>query len=296
MLLTGKKILVISPQDWSFLKLSKHHYAMELAKLDNEVFFLNPPKRFFEQRNSKIKSVGKGLNVVDFKWSFPLMIEKHIPYLYKLLLNRNIKKLKRLIGEIDIVWSFSSLFADLRVFGSELSVYHQVDNSHEPNYVATGDSADLIIGVTPEIVNRFKTKEAHLIEHGISSTFLDAAQGAKATAKTSNSIDFAYSGNLSIESLDKDLLMELISQRDDVNFHFFGSHNKEYPDFLRFYSFLQNRENVILHGQLSPEELAGHYQEMDGFLVCYDKRSSFAMGRIKLQIAIKYWSISVPER
>ena len=43
MQLTNKKILIISPQFWGKMLISKHHYAVELANRGNEVFFLNPP-------------------------------------------------------------------------------------------------------------------------------------------------------------------------------------------------------------------------------------------------------------
>lgn len=39
----NKTILIISPEPWGKMMISKHHYALELAKLGNEVYFLNPP-------------------------------------------------------------------------------------------------------------------------------------------------------------------------------------------------------------------------------------------------------------
>ena len=40
----GKKAIVVSPQSWGKMFISKHHYAVELSKLGYEVFFVNPPK------------------------------------------------------------------------------------------------------------------------------------------------------------------------------------------------------------------------------------------------------------
>ena len=39
-----KKAIVVSPQSWGKMFISKHHYAVELSKLGYEVFFVNPPK------------------------------------------------------------------------------------------------------------------------------------------------------------------------------------------------------------------------------------------------------------
>jgi len=38
-----KTIYVISPERWGTMKVSKHHYAMELAALNCRVFFIEPP-------------------------------------------------------------------------------------------------------------------------------------------------------------------------------------------------------------------------------------------------------------
>jgi len=41
--LRNKKVLVLSPQSWGKMRISKHHYALKLAALGNEVCFVNPP-------------------------------------------------------------------------------------------------------------------------------------------------------------------------------------------------------------------------------------------------------------
>ena len=41
--LRNKTILIISPQPWDHIAISKHHYANELAARNNTVYFLEPP-------------------------------------------------------------------------------------------------------------------------------------------------------------------------------------------------------------------------------------------------------------
>ncbi len=41
--LNNKKILVISPESYDHIPVSKHHFSSVLAQLGNKVFFLNPP-------------------------------------------------------------------------------------------------------------------------------------------------------------------------------------------------------------------------------------------------------------
>ena len=58
---SDKRILIISPEPWDHIPVSKHHYARKLAKLGNRVYFLNPPG----QQNS-LREDG-GVVVVDYK-------------------------------------------------------------------------------------------------------------------------------------------------------------------------------------------------------------------------------------
>jgi hypothetical protein len=55
--LSNKTILIISPQSWGNMFLAKHHYAIELAKHGNEVYFLNPPIDKIKKRSINIEKV-----------------------------------------------------------------------------------------------------------------------------------------------------------------------------------------------------------------------------------------------
>jgi hypothetical protein len=51
--LKNKTILVISPNNWGTMHISKHHYAIELARLGNSVYFLNPPNQEITFRKNR---------------------------------------------------------------------------------------------------------------------------------------------------------------------------------------------------------------------------------------------------
>ncbi len=53
-MLNDKTILIISPQEWGKMLLSKHHYALELAKAGNIFYFLNPPDKKAELNYNSI--------------------------------------------------------------------------------------------------------------------------------------------------------------------------------------------------------------------------------------------------
>ena len=46
--LKNKIILIISPNFWGDIHLTKHSYALEISKLGANVYFLNPPSRNFK--------------------------------------------------------------------------------------------------------------------------------------------------------------------------------------------------------------------------------------------------------
>src|SRR5438093_218809 len=53
---SGRNVIIISPEGWEHLFVSKHHYAIELAK-HNKVFFLNPPSRKFSIEKSRYENL-----------------------------------------------------------------------------------------------------------------------------------------------------------------------------------------------------------------------------------------------
>ena len=57
--LFNKAILILSPQAWGNMLLAKHHYAIELAKRGNDVYFLNPP----DNRHWSLKKAKKRITI-----------------------------------------------------------------------------------------------------------------------------------------------------------------------------------------------------------------------------------------
>ena len=65
--LKGKTILILSPQSWGKMFVSKHHYAIGLAKKGAVVYFLNPP----DQENHQPKGDITIMPSEQQKGSFP---------------------------------------------------------------------------------------------------------------------------------------------------------------------------------------------------------------------------------
>src|SRR5687768_3938179 len=100
--LVNKRILIISPERWDHIPVSKHHYARTLATYDNTVYFLNPPS----DRNLLQPAKGcENLMVVDYTTIRGI---NRLPRRLRDAVNsRIIKQIKTLCnGDFDVIWTF----------------------------------------------------------------------------------------------------------------------------------------------------------------------------------------------
>ena len=129
-MITGKRILLISPQSWGKMFVAKHHYALELARSNNEVYFLNPPSfKFPGSVQAAPLAAHPGLFLVDHRLFFPDVLRFRARPLFDALMKLHVKRLLRHIGKpFDIVWCFEpNLYSNLEWFGAPVKVYHPVD-------------------------------------------------------------------------------------------------------------------------------------------------------------------------
>ncbi len=108
--LKNKTILILSPQSWGKMFVSKHHYAVELARYGNTVYFLNPPE---QEKNSRTgieierAAMHPGLFIIHHRLSFPYNLKFRFKPLFHFLMKGHIKKLLHALEhEPDIIWSF----------------------------------------------------------------------------------------------------------------------------------------------------------------------------------------------
>ena len=269
--LTGKTILLISPQSWQGLFVSKHHYAIELAKKGNKVYFLEPPR---DEAWSITPTSYEGILVI--RYPLPKAIKGlrfHIRWVFDLFMKRYANSIIRRTGELDIVWCFEpNLFKDLRWFNAEFRLYHPVDNLIEKKHqLAVGMSADLIVSVAPNILDLFpNTVPKAFVNHGVAENFLNAG----VLNATTDQLRFAYIGNLLIKGLDIVQLSKVIENHPDLQFDFFGIQDKSKAhskhQVYTFIEFLEKQPNVNLCGLKKPNDLAKLLGNYNGYLICYN--------------------------
>ncbi|MDA9313029.1 hypothetical protein N9Q47_05495, partial [Vicingaceae bacterium] len=279
MKLVDKTIFILSPQDWEHIKVSKHHYAMALAYRGNDVYFVNPPQKGLKYLLIKKIKVQKNLTIVNHSLWFPYNLKFHFTSLFKFLLRIHIFRLKSLKSKIDLIWSFTALYPELNKFNSSKVIYHQVDNIMGPGYTEPAFTSNIVLGVAESILDRFNHNKKFLIEHGLSQWFIK--EEYYSWEKKNETINVCYCGNLALLSIDREIIKEIVSSYTAINFHFIGPFSDTDESFVRFKEMLEKAKNVKLYGKIEPKEIAELYVNMDAFLICYDRQSTFAQSRNK---------------
>jgi hypothetical protein len=276
---SGKTILIISPQEWSKMKISKHHYAIELKKMGNEVFFLNPSSKKVKPGECKLSFISdEGIKVIDYRPIFPMRFKFKFNSLYNLLIQLDIRRILKFIGKkIDVVWDFepNRQFPDLSKFKAGYKIYHPVDMTKHIN--SSTKNADIVLSVSDVILDLFNSNTPkYFINHGLNSIFSDFAKSYNnENLKQKDKVDIGYIGNLKMPVLNHSLIMALISAFPNCQFHFWGPHEKSASEHMSvevesFLNSLKNSENVILHGTRTSAELLDQSKNIDVFFWALD--------------------------
>jgi hypothetical protein len=262
--LVNKRILIISPEGWDHIPVSKHHYARTLATFNNTVYFLNPPSDLDQVQPAK---GCENLLVVDYT---TLRGINRLPRILRDAVNaRIIKKINRLCnGGFDIIWTFDSFrFQNLRLWKASLNIYHVVDVHSAPLENQLSESADVLLSVSQLIYDRFANQTKILkakINHGVAPYFFEASP-VKQNGHV-NQLKTGYIGNLDNWCLDRETLLRIVGENAGVDFHFIGPYKNDTP----LVAALQKSANCYLLGKVASEKLPALFRDLDLFLMCYN--------------------------
>lgn len=290
--LIDKTILIISPQAWGKMFVSKHHYAIELAKRGNRVYFLNPPNQVGATNTSTIEvkasDINSNLYLIRHQLFFPYRLKFRGLPIFHWLMQFHIKKLiKEINRPIDVIWSFdlNNLYPFMLFGNRPFKIFHPVDRPHNSPAINAAKGADVIFSVTNEILEYYGqfSIPKHFINHGVGQEFI--------TSKTrpyrkSSPTKVGFSGNLLRLDIDRNILLEIVEANSDCIFEFWGAYNLKQSNFggvidgatIDFITKLTNIPNVILHGAVSSYVLANAICNMDAFLICYDVQKDQSRG------------------
>lgn len=274
----NKVVLIISPQPWGTLWISKHHYALECSRHARMVYFLNPPDYSLDV-SVRIDPVPEAANikVISYRPFFPFVIRFHLRWLFNYLMIVQINRIRReIVTPINVVWCFDfNLFSDLRRWKAETRIFHPVDPLNHAYQAFPGETSDLVLSVSDSILKHFggqPTRSARL-DHGVARCFLDQPQ-KQTVSKDHQQLSFGYIGNLIRGPVDRNVWRQIISTYPEIRFVFWGPYSASAGvaadlDSENFVNELKAAKNVELRGLKCPETLAEEMQDMDGFLLIY---------------------------
>jgi hypothetical protein len=252
------------------MKVSKHHYAMELAKRGNKVYFLNPPK----EGKIRVSEVSENLFVINlphYRMLNRMSIGMRKPF-HRVLA----KKLAKITGvtNFDVVWSFNPfILQNLEVFGASVNIYHPVDLHFSELDLQIAAKCDYLFCTSDAILERYSHVKVpkYQINHGLSSVFLDVKNNCDEFIVENGKKRFAYVGNLQSRFLQFDVLSQVVVENPDVDFYFIGPERKSnFGEFKTFdYSALKELDHTHFLGVLESAKLAEILACFDGFIVSY---------------------------
>jgi glycosyltransferase involved in cell wall biosynthesis len=278
------KVLLISPQHWGIMRVTKHHYAIELAKLGHEVYFLEPTDASWQWNSSSFEikpSDAQGVTLVRQKINVPYNLKFHAKGIYDRFIKVHIHKLENKLGPFDLVWSFDLTNAmPLKYFSKKIrKIFFAADWPQVTEAVKAAEGANLLVSVAQEILDQYPTTpetKKLLIDHGVAECFIEA--GKFPFVKKDEIIRIGMSGNFLRPDIDRLVLIDIIKTYSYFIFECFGSYELKNSNLggadnletTTFIESLKNAPNVILHGIVPPEKLAKELRRMDAFLICYD--------------------------
>lgn len=256
---SGKNILLISPESWDHIFVSKHHYAIELSRCNN-VFFLNPPGK----GGLRVRSTGYE-NIFSVDYNGFLKGLRFLPAFFQRQAFRWVyRRIERAVKcKFDCVWSFdNSVFFDWRFLpGNVLKICHIVDSSQNFQFRSAASSADICFGVSENIVARLKrfNPKSYLVQHGLAVP----AKVEDCVLPGSNQLKAVYAGNLKSVYLDHGTVQELVERFPFVDFIFIGPGGEEWI----------RRSNVYVIPRVNKEVMFGYLEKGDVLLLLYNYKA-----------------------
>ena len=280
--------------------VSKHHYAVELAKRGNTVYFLNPPAGKADALPEKIiirpSEQHPRLFIIDHRLSFPYNIKFHWIGLFHALMKPHVRQILRKIGQpVDIVWSFDlgNLYPFSFFPAASFKLFHPVDEPLNATAIDSAKGCEVILSVTQEILTKYNAVPVrrHFVNHGLAGYFLEPGPlaprveapspdrtGSAAPRAEGDAIRVGLSGNFLRSDVDRETLLTIIKENPRVVFECWGSYTLAQSNIAgsddeptrAFIAGLQQQPNVIMHGAVPAQTLAVSMRRMDAFLICYD--------------------------
>ncbi len=265
--LRGAHVLLVSPEPWKGIQLSKHDVARALVARGNSVCFLGPPR----SRSLKVSLTGDPpLQAAHYRhWlrgANYLPRPVHTRYYAGLIAD-----LEEATGKpFDIIWCFDTSRMQWFPDHAAFKILHCADHDILKTHPAEGlvETADTVLTVTEAIRSELQVLAPHKpmfnTGHMIEENWF--APGA-VHPLPSVPKNVAYAGQLRTDYIDWEVLRAIIESAPDMHFHFYGPYDRTYP--ARGMTEVLDQPNITLHGLVSKDKLVQVLNHADILLLCY---------------------------
>lgn len=264
----ARTVFIISPQPWEGFKVSKHHYAVALAREGWTVFFIDPPLPFSRRRGIKTHPTDvDGVCRVDYSLPLPSWTKFKLRSIFNLAMRRQARRLTARLGRPDLVWDFDNAyqFNDLRAFGGSTTIFHLVDRGVK----GLGDkSAELRVHLHPSFCEwaGYRASDSIKVGHGVSRDFIQHCPPIPTHDEYKQVVCIGLVGNLKASWFDWAAVEEIARRLPTTRFVLWGPHRD--PGIAEgAEGRLLNSKRVSLRGIASPEQIAEDSAEVDLWLL-----------------------------
>ena len=288
--LNKKNVLIISPNFWGNIHITKHNYSLELHKLGANIFYLNPPSRSF-LGFMKTTEIFENFKVIDFQLHIPGRIKKYFPRLYYYYMSLIVKRISALAKNdiflsIDFSRDLPFSLTKTNYFNAKHKIFFPVDNPHIDYINNSKNISDMYFSVSELALNMINKGNIYhyCLGHSVSSDFF--SNDIIINKYNSGSVNIGYVGNLFMDNIDYDTIIKLVKENKGVNFHFIGpsevrSQNNNLgiqQDNIKNIRILKAQNNTIFHGVLYKEKLIEFLRELDAMFLCYYEFGTHSAG------------------
>lgn len=260
MRLQGKRILLISPEPWQGLHMSKHHLSQALAARGDKVYFLDPPDPGIHRITT---TPVDGVTVVRYHhWlrgvnRLPLWVNRwYYGGLIKRIANRT-------GGPFDIIWCFDTSRMQVFPDGIGLKLLHLADYDilHTGQGLIT--SADIIFTtcqvVADEVAPRSKARTIN-IGHALDARWTKGLESQQLRTNTTVR-DVVFTGQLANSYNDWEGFLRIASGHPEIRFSFIGPYDPAFPE--PAFKALRELRNVTFTGLMTKDELIPRARSAD---------------------------------
>lgn len=277
--LTERDVVIVSPQPWSDIWVSKHWIASRLARR-NRVLFVEPPFWFrgsLSRPGSLIRNSRAFLGRTR-KISDNLQVFKPVIWPFRVgpsLADQLRATVKRLGFQNEIVINFTTNCELVSKIDASVRAYYAVDPFPDDAERKICERSDLLIGVSDQYRKKFESygleKPISVIPHGYDLTFANEVQRTNLIAEEMRSFKrpvFGFVGSVHDTYVDTNRLCYLANRFPDASFVLIGPYrnNPLGPDLSR-----QNLNRLRGHSNISllgPRPFASLLSYVNAFDVC----------------------------